>query len=69
MENILRNKFSCTCLDFGEMLLQEQNGQSQVSSVAQSCLLGQPITAQDLDHLARLQGLPYNNNYYIVPTA
>ena len=32
-------KLSCTRLDFGEMLLREQNGQSQAGSIAPSCPL------------------------------
>ena len=33
-------KLSCTRLDFGEMLLWEQNGQSRAGSIASSCPLG-----------------------------
>ena len=33
-------KLSCTRLDFGEMLLREQNGQSREGSIAPSCPLG-----------------------------
>ena len=33
-ENRLRKKISCTRLDFGEMLLPEQNGQSRACSIA-----------------------------------
>ena len=37
---LCRRKLSCTHLDFGKMLLWEQNGQSQVGSIAPSCPLG-----------------------------
>ena len=33
-------KVSCTRLDFGEMLLREQNGQSRAGSITPSCPLG-----------------------------
>ena len=33
-------KLSCTRLDFGEMLLREQNGQCRAGSIALSCPLG-----------------------------
>ena len=39
-ENVCERKFSCTRLDFGEILFREQNGQSRADSVAPSCPLG-----------------------------
>ena len=42
------------------MLMREQSGQSRAGSIAPSCLLGWPITAQKLVHLARSRSLSYN---------
>ena len=36
-----RKKLSCTRLDFGEMLLREQNVQSRAGSIAPSCPLAE----------------------------
>ena len=47
----LERKLSCTYLDFGEILLREQNGQSRAESIAPSYSLWQPITARNLVHL------------------
>ena len=35
-----KRKLSCTRLDFGEILLREQNGQSRAGSIGPSCPLG-----------------------------
>ena len=39
-KTICERKLSCTRLDFGEILLREQNGQSRVGFIAPSCPLG-----------------------------
>ena len=38
--NFGERKLSCTCLNFGEILLGERNGQSRAGSIAPSCPLG-----------------------------
>ena len=45
---------------FGEILLAGYSRQSQAGKMAPSCPLGQPITACDLVHLARLRSQSYN---------
>ena len=46
-------KLSCSGLDFGEMLLREQNGHSRAGCIPPSCPLGLPIKVQALVLLAR----------------
>ena len=46
-------KLSCSGLDFGEMLLREQNGHSRAGFIPPSCPLGLPIKVQALVLLAR----------------
>ena len=51
---------------FGGMFLAGRGTQSRAGKRAPSCPLGQPITVQDLIHLARSRSQPYNN-YNLLP--
>ena len=49
---------------FGEIFLAGHGRQSRAGKIAPSCPLGQPITAQDLIHLACSRSQRYNKNIY-----
>ena len=50
----------------GEIFLAGHGGQSRAGKIAPSWALGQPITAQDLIHLARLRSQPYDKLIFCI---
>ena len=51
-------------MTFGEIFLEGHGDQSLAGKIAPSCPLGQPITVQNLIHLARSRSQAYNRSSY-----